>query len=118
MHSEEWDNVEDRFDLVSTKQLGYFIEEFSTCFIASVLQTGQSTACVPVEPTNLHGGGDEGKLWLDETVVFLNSGELEKRDGSAQAQLGSCSGPTNNRLVRLCNAQRRIVHGLRLPFVW
>lgn len=63
VHSEEWDNVEDRFDLVSTKQLDYFIEEFSSCFIAPVLQTGQSAACVPIEPTNLHGGGEEGKLW-------------------------------------------------------
>jgi hypothetical protein len=113
VHSEEWDNVEDRFDLVSPKQLDYFIEEFSPCFIASVLQTSQPTACEPVEPTNLHSGGDEGKLCLDETVVFLNSGELEKGDGSAQAQLGSCSGPMNGQLVQI-----QVAHDLRLPFVW
>lgn len=35
-------------------------------------------------PTNLHGSGDEGKLRLDETVVFLNSGELEQGNGSTQ----------------------------------
>ena len=37
MHSEEWNNVEDRFDLVSAEQLDNFIEELSPCFIAPVL---------------------------------------------------------------------------------
>ena len=114
MHSEEWDDVEDRLDLVSTKQLDYFIEEFSSCFIAPVLQTGQSAAYVIVEPTNLHDGGEESKLWLDETVVFLNGGELEKGDGSAQAQLGSCGGPTSNPLISLCKSKLSITYACRL----
>jgi hypothetical protein len=100
MHSEEWNNIEDRLNLVGTEQLDNFIEELSPCFIASVLQIGQSNLCGTVGPTNLHSSSDEGKLWLNEAVVFLNGCELEERYGSAQAQLGSYSRAMVSKTIR------------------